>query len=96
MERRKWISGFTGSAGELAVTLKKAGLWTDSVLLQAEQQLTGSAIKLFKIGIPGTPSIMEWLKNELKAGEKVGTDPQLVSYQEFQKLEAFLNPGKFN
>ena len=94
-ERRKWISGFTGSAGELAVTLKKAGLWTDSrYFLQAEQQLTGSAIKLFKIGIPGTPSIMEWLKNELKAGEKVGIDPQLVSYQEFQKLEAFLKSWK--
>jgi len=90
-ERRKWISGFTGSAGELVVTGKKAGLWTDSrYFLQAEQQLRGTSIKLFKIGIPGTPSIMEWLKNELKAGERVGIDPQLISYQEYQKLDSYL------
>ena len=29
-EARKWISGFTGSAGTVVVTLDKAGLWTDS------------------------------------------------------------------
>jgi Xaa-Pro aminopeptidase len=90
-ERRKWLSGFTGSAGNLAITLKKAGLWTDSrYFLQAEQQLQGSGIDLFKIGIPGVPTIPQWLKKELKAGDKVGFDPRLFSYNEIQKLKSFL------
>jgi Xaa-Pro aminopeptidase len=96
-ERRKWISGFTGSAGELAVTRYKAGLWTDSrYFLQAEQQLKGTSIRLFKIGVPEIPSLMEWLKTELKAGERVGIDPQLISYQEYQKLDSYLRSWKIN
>jgi Xaa-Pro aminopeptidase len=90
-ERRKWLSGFTGSAGDLAITLKKTGLWTDSrYFLQAEQQLQGSGIDLFKIGIPGVPTIPQWLKKELKAEDKVGFDPRLFSYNETQKLKSFL------
>ena len=90
-ERRKWLSGFTGSAGDLTITLKKAGLWTDSrYFLQAEQQLQGSGIDLFKIGIPGVPTIPQWLKKELKAEDKVGFDPRLFSYNETQKLKSFL------
>ena len=90
-ERRKWLSGFIGSAGDLAITLKKTGLWTDSrYFLQAEQQLQGSGIDLFKIGIPGVPTIPQWLKKELKAEDKVGFDPRLFSYNETQKLKSFL------
>ena len=56
--RREWFSGFTGSAGDLVITQKQAGLWTDSrYFLQAEEQLQGSEIQLFKMGITGTPSI---------------------------------------
>ena len=90
-ERRKWLSGFTGSAGDLAITLKKAGLWTDSrYFLQAEQQLQNSGIELNKIGMQGVLTIPQWLKKELKAGDKVGFDPRLFSYNEAQKLKSFL------
>ena len=90
-ERRKWLSGFTGSAGDLAITLKKTGLWTDSrYFLQAEHQLQNSGINLFKMGLPDVPTIPQWLKKELKAGDKVGFDPRLFSYNETQKLKSFL------
>lgn len=90
-ERRKWLSGFTGSAGDMAITLQKAGLWTDSrYFLQAEQQLQDTGINLFKIGLPNVPTIPHWLKKELKSGDKVGIDPRLFSYEEAQKLKSFL------
>ena len=72
---REWISGFTGSAGTVVVTLDKAGLWTDSrYFLQAAEQLENSGITLFKDGLPETPSITNWLASELKDGESLGID----------------------
>ncbi len=90
-QRRQWLSGFTGSAGELVITRNDAGLWTDSrYFLQAEQQLMGSGIRLFKAGLPDTPPMQEWIKDQLKAGQVVGTDPQLLSCQEADKLQKYL------
>ncbi|MFV0536141.1 MAG: aminopeptidase P family protein [Dysgonomonas sp.] len=72
---REWISGFTGSAGTVVVTRKKAGLWTDSrYFLQAANELDENVISLFKDGLPTTPSIEEWLTAELNKGENVGID----------------------
>ena len=51
-QRRAYISGFTGSAGEICITTKSAALWTDSrYFLQAERELSGSGVKLMKIGV---------------------------------------------
>jgi Xaa-Pro aminopeptidase len=62
---REWISGFTGSAGTLVVCLEKAGLWTDSrYFLQAEVELKGSSIDLYRSLIQGTPTIQEWIIQE--------------------------------
>jgi len=53
---RSWLSGFTGSAGTIVVTAGMAGLWTDSrYFLQAERQLEGSGIGLFKLKDPSYP-----------------------------------------
>jgi Xaa-Pro aminopeptidase len=72
-ETRQWISGFTGSAGTVLFTGKKAGLWTDSrYFLQAEEQLQGTGIELFKMGLPDTPSPEAWLCGELAPGDTVG------------------------
>ena len=96
-QRRQWLSGFTGSAGDVVVTLNKAGLWTDSrYFLQAEEELQGSGIDLFKIGLPETPSIPEWIKSELEEGDSVGIDPQLFSYQEARKLRQELGEKYIN
>ncbi len=86
-ESRKWISGFTGSAGTAVITLEDAGLWTDSrYFIQAEEQLEGTGIRLFKDRLPETPSITEWLGNILKEGDKVGIDGWVNSHQEASSL----------
>ena len=87
-ESRKWISGFTGSAGTVVITLCDAGLWTDSrYFIQAEEQLAGTGIRLFKDRLPETPSISEWLGSVLKEGEKVGIDGWVNSHQEALALK---------
>ena len=59
---RKWLTGFTGSAGTCVVTLNSAGLWTDGrYFLQAEKELEGSTIDLYRSLEPGVPSIFEFL-----------------------------------
>ena len=64
---REWISGFDGSAGTAVVTLDKAALWTDSrYFIAAAEQLAGTGFQLMKERIAGTPSIAEWLGQELK------------------------------
>ena len=81
-ESRKWISGFTGSAGTAVITLYNiGGLWTDSrYFLQAEEQLKDTGILLFKERMPETPSIPEWLGSVLPAGSKVGIDGWVHTY----------------
>ncbi len=82
-QRRAWISGFDGSAGDVIVTLDKAGLWTDSrYFLQAEAQLKDTGIDLYKIGVPGMPDMLQFLKQELKTGDAVGIDPKVISYRQ--------------
>ncbi len=72
---RKWISGFTGSAGTVVITLSKAALWTDSrYFIQAAKQLEGTEYQLMKDRLPETPSITEWLGAELQVGDTVGVD----------------------
>jgi len=77
---RRWLSGFTGSAGTLVVTKDVALLWTDSrYFIQAADQLAGTRITLMKAGLPETPSIDEYLFAELPSGSTVGIDGMLLS-----------------
>ncbi|MBD3222427.1 M24 family metallopeptidase [bacterium] len=92
-KRRAWLSGFTGSMGELVVGLKKAGLWTDGrYFYQAELELPGSGIELQRLGEPATPTISQWLASQLKSGEAVGIDPRLMSIAQADRLESELKP----
>ncbi len=89
---RPWISGFTGSAGVVVITADEAGLWTDSrYFLQAEQQLAGSGIDLYRDGIPGTPSINSWLRSKLRKGDVVAVNAMVYSVSEYRCLEAELS-----
>lgn len=89
---REWISGFTGSAGTVVVTETRAGLWTDSrYFLQAGGELFGSGIKLFKTGLPETPSITDWLASELKSGMQVGLDGNMFSLVEAERIIGSMN-----
>ncbi|MBN1390956.1 MAG: aminopeptidase P family protein [Candidatus Thermoplasmatota archaeon] len=86
-KRREWISGFTGSAGDVLITMDKGGLWTDGrYFLQAEEQLKGSGITLFKMGIPDPLKLEDWAAKELKDGEKLGIDPRLISVDSATQL----------
>lgn len=90
-EARKWISGFTGSAGTAVVTLNSAGLWTDSrYFLQAAEQLENTGFTLFKDRLPETPSVTDWLGSVLNAGDKVGIDGWVNSHQEADDLKKAL------
>lgn len=94
-QRRAWISGFDGSAGDIVVTAEKAGLWTDSrYFLQAEQQLEGSGITLYKLGLPDTPDMLSFMKAELAPGSRVGIDPRLLSHSEAQNWQTELGSKK--
>ena len=85
---RSWISGFNGSAGTVVLTLDKAGLWTDSrYFLQAGEQLKDSSIELFKMGVPGVPTIEGFLASELPAGAVVGADGACLSFAEADDTE---------
>lgn len=89
---RTWISGFNGSAGTAVVTMKSAALWTDSrYFLAAEEQLKGTAFQLMKLKIEGTPTISEWLAQELQGeNAEVGLDGMVNSYHETMGLIADL------
>ncbi len=59
---RKYMSGFTGSAGSLVVMKDMAGLWTDGrYFLQAEQELKNTGITLFKMQEEGVPPLLNHL-----------------------------------
>ena len=88
---REWISGFTGSAGTVIITADKAGLWTDSrYFLQASTQLEGTGIELFKMMLPETPTIQEFLTHELKDGQTVGLNGETYSLADARSLEKAL------
>ncbi|WP_273444313.1 aminopeptidase P family protein [Neolewinella agarilytica] len=89
---RKWLSGFTGSAGTLVVTLHEAKLWTDSrYFLQANTELAGTSIELMKDRLPETPAIEDWLGSTLLDGQTVGADGRVISAQTARRMEKKLS-----
>ncbi|EGT4052676.1 aminopeptidase P family protein [Clostridioides difficile] len=80
---REFISGFNGSAGTVIVTKDEAGLWTDGrYFIQAESQLEGSTIKLFKMGQEGCPTTNEYLYKNIPEGGTLGFDGRVISARE--------------
>lgn len=84
---REFMSGFTGSAGTLIVSMDEVGLWTDGrYFIQAEQELKHSGIKLFKMGEEGVPTIEEYLLEKLPKNSTLGFDGRVMSVKEGQNL----------
>ena len=80
---RRFLSGFTGSAGTLLVLKEEAFLWTDGrYFLQAESELKDSGITLMKMGEPGVPTLDELLEKKLKSGEVLGFNGSVLSFSE--------------
>ncbi len=89
---RAYISGFTGSAGTLIVTMDEAGLWTDGrYFIQAEKQLENTGIKLFKMGEEGVPTTEEYLCEKMSENSNLGFDGRLISANEGRTLKEKLN-----
>jgi len=92
-KRREFISGFNGSAGDVVVTLDKAGLWTDSrYFLQAEMQLKDTGIALFKMGEKGVPDLYSFIASTLNNGETAAIDSRLITIAEKQSVLKLFKP----
>lgn len=80
---RRFLSGFTGSAGTLLVMKEEAYLWTDGrYFLQAESELKDSGITLMKMGEPGVANLDELLEEKMKKDEVLGFNGSLLSFSE--------------
>jgi Xaa-Pro aminopeptidase len=90
---REWLSGFTGSMGTLIVTADFAGLWVDSrYWSQAEAELAGTGIVLMKIGGSGGTQHIDWLGENMKAGQTVAVDGAVLGLNAARMLENALKP----
>lgn len=92
-----WTSGFTGSAGTLAITQDFAGLWTDSrYFVQANEQLAGTGFELVKLQVQGKAEYATWLAKKLKKGDTVAFDGNLASVAVAQSVQSELEPLGIN
>ena len=66
---RKYMTGFTGSAGTAVITMEDAGLWTDGrYFVQAAKQLEGTTVTLYRMGEEHVPTVDEYVEQTLKEG----------------------------
>lgn len=92
---RHYFSGFTGSVGTLIVNQEEAALFTDGrYFIQAQNELSGSGIKLMKAGEEGVPTISQYLEQSLKEGETLGFDGKVVMTDDADEYEAILKKKK--
>lgn len=83
---RAWLSGFTGSAGTVAVMQPQAGLWTDGrYFIQAEQELKGSGIDLFKLQMPDVPELIDWLAEQVPEHGTVAVDGRQLTVADAER-----------
>ncbi len=88
---RAWLSGFTGSAGTLLVGREFAGLWTDSrYFSQAEQELAGSGIALCKLRVQNNPEYLDWVRDNLRAGEALAVAGDSITVGAQRQIERVL------
>ncbi len=91
-QERAWLSGFTGSAGFVVITLDKAGLWTDGrYFTQAPKELKGSGIDLFKMGVEGTPNYIDWIISETRENATIAVNALATAHAEWGKLNQKLS-----
>ncbi len=92
---REYFCGFDGSNGTLVVSQDEAGMWTDGrYFIQAENQMKGTGVKLYKMLEPGVPTISEYLKTNMKEGQTLGFDGRVISTSIGEDLEKKLSAKK--
>jgi Xaa-Pro aminopeptidase len=89
---REYMSGFTGSAGQMVVMMNQVALWTDGrYFIQAEEQLKGTGIELMKMGEKGVPSIKDYLYEKLNKSQVLGYDGRTIRKQYADILKKVLS-----
>lgn len=77
---REYFCNFTGSNGTLLVWKEGAGLWTDGrYFIQAEHELAGTGVTLFRMQDEGVPTITEFLQKNMKDGQTLGFDGRVLT-----------------
>lgn len=88
---RKFITGFTGSAGTAVITMTEAGLWTDGrYFVQAEKQLTGSTVTLYRMNEENVPTVDEFIEEKLPENGCLGFDGRVVNGTWGKKLSGIV------
>ena len=83
-----WLSGFKGETGTVLVTMHEAFLWTDSrYYLQADKELAGTGVSLMRESDIDTPTIPDWLTDNLKSGSTIGVNPEMFTVQAYKALQ---------
>lgn len=83
----EWLTGFTGEAGDVVVTLDHAGLWTDTrYFIQAGIQLEGTGAVLHKTRVPDQVLIPQWLGQTLEADSIIAVDGLCQNADEMASL----------
>ena len=90
-QERKWISGFTGSAGFAVISKTEVGVWTDGrYFVQAAAELKDSSVTLMKEGVEGTPDFIDWIKSQVSNGGKVAVNALATSNANWEAVESQL------
>ena len=94
-QTRHYFSGFSGSSGTLVVGRKEAGLWTDGrYFIQAEKELTGTGVDLYRDMEEGVPTVSEWLADRLPAGGTLAFDGRCLNVVTVRNLRKKLADKK--
>lgn len=84
----QWVTGFGGTAGCCAVTLKEAAVWSDGrYVTQMEREVDQDEMTIFNTSSQGTPGWTEWITKMLKPGDTLAVDGEVMSVAEFRQCQ---------
>lgn len=85
---RKYITGFSGSAGTALITKDWAGVWTDGrYFVQAAAELKDTGVELMRMGQEGVPSLEEYLEQNLPQSGVLGFDGRVINAKMGEELQ---------
>lgn len=88
---RKYITGFTGSAGTALIMQDWAGLWTDGrYFVQAARELQDTGVQLMKMNQPGVPTVEEYLAEHMPEFGILGFDGRVINAGMGERLKELL------
>ncbi len=83
-ERLAWLTGFTGSAGSAAVLADRAAIFVDGRYREQVREQVDTAV-ITPVDVAATAPDA-WIRDNLRAGQKLGYDPRLTTLDGAEKL----------